>query len=254
MNRIQRERDFHNWRFASPSIRANHVKRFYQLSHTIREKYKLFVIQNCEKARVLEYGCSIGNYSFEIARNGARIIGIDISEVALQIAIDKSKQEGLNSKADFLLMNGENLGFVENYFDLVCGLGILHHLQLENTMREIARVLHPQGKAIFVEPLGHNIFINLFRRLTPKIRSEDEHPLLIGDLEILKRFFRKVHVQYFYFTALAAVPFFGLSGVDALFKILVGVDSLLFRMKFMQKQAWQVLIKLSEPIKHSLSL
>lgn len=248
--KLRRERDFHNWRFASPSIRANQVKRFYQLSRRIREKYKLFLIQNCEKARVLEYGCSIGNHSLELARNGAKVVGIDISDVALRTALDNHKQEGLNPKANFLLMNGENLGFAEDCFDLVCGQGILHHLQLEKAMIEITRVLHPQGKAIFVEPLGNNFFINMYRRLTPGIRSEDEHPLLREDFEIIKSYFRKVHVQHFYFAALTAVPFVGLPGGDALISILEGIDYLLFKSQFIQKQAWQVLIRLSEPIKH----
>ncbi len=86
-------------------------------------------------------------------------------------------------------MDAENLKFNDHTFDLVYGSGILHHLSIEKAIVEIKRVLKKDGRAIFYEPLGHNIFINIFRLLTPSLRSEDEHPLLIKDLELIKRTF-----------------------------------------------------------------
>jgi SAM-dependent methyltransferase len=73
----------------------------------------------------------------------------------------------------FLVMDAESLGFDEGSFDVVVGSGILHHLALRQS-----RVLRPDGCAVFVDPLGHNIFIRLYRKLTPSMRTADEHPLL----------------------------------------------------------------------------
>lgn len=42
---------------------------------------------------------------------------------------------------------------------------------------------------MFFEPLGHNLLINLYRRLTPELRTEDEHPLVACDLERLVNYF-----------------------------------------------------------------
>lgn len=40
----------------------------------------------------------------------------------------------------------------------------------------------------FSEPLGHNPIINWYRNRTPEMRTEDEHPLLIKDIEFAKIF------------------------------------------------------------------
>ena len=73
--------------------------------------------------------------------------------------------------------------------------------------KEPERVLQPGGHAIFIEPLGHNPFINLYRKFTPTIRSEDEHPLLVKDLEMIKNLFPKVEVRYYYLASLLAAFF-----------------------------------------------
>ena len=37
--------------------------------------------------------------------------------------------------------------------------------------------MKPSAGALFIEPLGHNPVINLYRRRTPEQRTVDEHPL-----------------------------------------------------------------------------
>mgnify|MGYP000067545934 CR=1 FL=1 len=54
---------------------------------------------------------------------------------------------------------------------------------------EIFRVLKPNGKILFVEPLDVNPVGKLVRSLTKKARTEDEQPLRLCDIaEIKKRF------------------------------------------------------------------
>jgi SAM-dependent methyltransferase len=144
-------------------------------------------------------------------------------------------------------MNAEGLAVADNAFDLVCGTGILHHLDLETALAEIARVLRPNGRAIFIEPLGHNIFINAFRRLTPTIRSQDEQPLLMADLALFSRYFGAVETRYYYFAVLALAPFVHFKLFLTLLKTAERVDEILFRVPFLRKQAWQILIQLSQP-------
>ena len=58
--------------------------------------------------------------------------------------------------------------------------------------REIARTLKPGGTALFIEPLGHNPAHQLYRRMTPSMRTADEHPLLQSDLASARRHFGEV--------------------------------------------------------------
>lgn len=249
-SRLQREQEFHNQRFADEDIREKKVGAFYQVAQSIKQKYGQFLLQHCKGARVIEYGCGTGSYAFSLAHNGATTVrGIDISPVAIELAQAQAQAEQLEHNLSFQVMNAEELKFDNSSIDLICGTGILHHLDIEKAMQSIVQVLHSQGKAVFIEPLGHNLFINLFRHLTPALRSEDEHPLLATDLANLKKYFYNVEIKYFYLVTLAAKPFIGVPGFNVLLNILELIDHQLLKLPFFQHQAWQVLITLSKPIK-----
>ncbi len=250
LSRIQREQEFHNHRFADDSTRRKKVGRFYKVTQSIKQEYEQFLEKKCQNLQIIEYGCGTGSYAFSLAKNGADIVtGIDISPVAIQVAQQQAQKEGVTENTFFEVMNAEELKFKESSTDLICGTGILHHLDLEKSMNSIVKVLQPKGMAVFVEPLGHNILINLFRSLTPAIRSEDEHPLLDKDLAVFQKYFNKVEIKYFYLTALAASFFVGLPGFNIVLSVMEFLDRKLFKLPFLQRQAWQVLIKLSEPVK-----
>jgi ubiquinone/menaquinone biosynthesis C-methylase UbiE len=242
-DRIQREQAFHDRRFAKPATRARKVARFYRLATSVQADYRRLLVQQ-PAVTVLEYGCGTANYAFDLTENGSCVMGVDISRVALQLA---RKATGSIASISFSQMNAEAMALAANSFDLVCGTGILHHLQLERALAEIARVLRPNGRAIFIEPLGHNIFINAFRRLTPTIRSQDERPLLAEDLYFFHRYFGRVETAYYYLTTLALAPFTSLRLFPTLLKMMETADSTLFKLPFLQKQAWQILIQLSQP-------
>ena len=241
-DRLQREQSFHDKRFSEPTERARKVGRFYHLATSAQADYRrLLAAQPADWA--LEYGCGATNHALDLAQNGIRVVGIDISSVALHLARQTTDAENVS----FSQMNAEGLALGNNSFDLVYGTGILHHLDLEAALSEIARVLQPNGRAIFIEPLGHNIFFNAFRTLTPNIRSPDEHPLLIKDLALFNRFFGIVETHYYYFTTLVLTPLANLRMFPTLLKAAETVDQTLFKLPFLQKQAWQILIQLSQP-------
>lgn len=145
-------------------------------------------------------------------------------------------------------MNAEQLEFPDNHFDIVCGNSILHHLNLENTCHELIRVLKPEGRAVFREPLGHNWLINLYRKLTPEMRTEDEHPLLASDLETVAGYFHEARIHYYAFCTLMAVPFRALLGFKGLLTVLEFFDRILLRLPFIKRQAWMVVIQLDRPV------
>ena len=241
-DRLQREKDFHDKRFTEPSTRSQQVGRFYRLADSIQTDYRRLLAEQTA-ARILEYGCGTANYTFNLTQNGTQVVGIDISAVALQLARKANDIIGVS----FSQMDAEGLAVANKSFDLVCGTGILHHLNLKTALPEIARVLQPNGRAIFIEPLGHNIFINLFRLLTPNIRSQDEHPLLVEDLAEFQKHFHKIETRYYYFTTLAIAPFVNSRLFMPLLRTAETIDQALFKLPFLQKQAWQILIQLSQP-------
>jgi SAM-dependent methyltransferase len=246
---IQREQAFHDQRFADPSIRAGKVQKFYQITHNIQRHYhRLLYAKRVHSTRFMEYGCGVKNAANELAKHGNPVLAIDISHTALKTTRERVDAEGI-SNLTFSQMNAEQLAVQDNSLDVICGTGILHHLDMEQSLSQITRSLRPGGTAIFIEPLGNNTFINLYRRLTPAIRSQDEHPLLEADLALLQRYFRRVNLHFFYLTTLLAIPFSGWPGSVLLVNILDLVDKILFLVPALRRQAWQVLIEVSEPIK-----
>jgi SAM-dependent methyltransferase len=245
--RLERERRFHDRTFAEDTRIV--VDRFYRVTSSSHRFYHDALLTDCARRHVLEYGCGPDGVAFSLAESGAMVDGIDISEVAIQKAIAKGSDKGLSVSLNFQVMNAEDLRFADNTFDVVCGSGILHHLDLAKTFPETVRVLKPSGRAVFIEPLGHNILINLYRRRTPHLRTEDEHPLLKRDLESMNAYFEVVKITPFHLCSLGAAPFWGRRGFDTILGFCEGVDRLLFRSKFVSLQAWQVVIEMSIPRK-----
>jgi len=238
VDRLKREKEFHNETFSSDTRKA--AKKYYQSANVSKKFYKERVLTDVKGKHVLEYGCGPGSAAFDVAKVGGDVHAIDISDVAIEQALDKAKSEDVSIKAS--VMDAENLSFDNDSFDLVCGSGILHHLDLERSYKEIQRVLKPNGRAVFFEPLGHNPIINVYRHLTPSMRTDDEHPLLMSDLELAKNYFEEVKTKHFNLTATAA------SFVPALSTMLNRTDEVLFKaLPFLKKHSWIVVIEFLNP-------
>jgi len=245
--RLERERDFHNVTFADHSRSA--ASKFYRVEQAPMERYAELLSESAgEGKRVLEYGCGPGSQAFFLAREGAEVSGIDISDVAIAQAKERAQTEGVAERCRFEVMNAERTSFEDDAFDLICGTAILHHLDLESAYAEIARLLKPSGRAVFVEPLGHNPAINAYRRRTPELRTEDEHPLLEHELKAARSYFGQADLTYFNLLALLAVPLRDTRAFDPLLGALQAADRAIFRIAAARKHAWMVLISLGEPL------
>jgi ubiquinone/menaquinone biosynthesis C-methylase UbiE len=246
--RLDREREFHNERYKQ-DVRSLSVGRFYVVAQPWLEIYRDRLLTRIAGARVLEYGVGTGGYGFSLAKQGALVTGIDISETAVAIAKADAIKRGL--EMDFKVMNAEEMSFEDKYFDVVCGTGILHHLDLRKAIPEIRRVLRPGGFALFLEPLGHNALINGFRRRTPAIRTTDEHPLLKNDLQLMGSHFERCRTEYFGLATLGMAFAGPLRGSSILRRFLEGIDRVVLSVPLLRYQAWMVLIELGD---HSSSL
>ncbi len=247
-SRIEREREFHNKEFAD-SERAK-INSVYFVTRSSTKWYENFLSQHADGKRILEYGCGPNSYAFWLANHGAQVVGIDISDTAIEQMQERSKHRPHPERVSFQCMNAEELEFADGSFDVICGRAILHHLDLRKSFTEIARTLKPGGYAIFVEPLGHNPVINAYRNRTPDLRTEDEHPLLTSDLKMAEEYFGKVEAQYFHLGSLAAAPLVGMKIFDPVLDTLDAADRVLFKtLPFLRKHAWAVVLVFSEPRK-----
>jgi hypothetical protein len=107
-------------------------------------------------------------------------------------------------------------------------------------------VLRAGGKAIFTEPLGHNPALNLFRKMTPNLRTPDEHPLVMSDLRFAEAEFSNVDYKFFGMTTLLALPFQGTVIASKSMRLCEMVDQVLLRIPLIGRNAWSVLLILTK--------
>jgi SAM-dependent methyltransferase len=243
-----RESEFHNRRFEAETEPREALGTVYRLMLPANMHYHAIVESYRDGGRVLEYGCGNGTNTLVFARRGVAITGIDISESGVTHARAQAARVGLDT--EFEVMDAENLRFEDGSFAAVAGKGILHHLDIEKAYGEIARVLTPDGRAVFIEPLGHNPLINWFRRCTPEARTPDERPLLIADLEKARSHFRTTEFTFFNLTTLCAVPFRSEKTFATVYSLCEKFDSWLFRTSpWIARYSWMVFMDMRHPIR-----
>ena len=234
-----REKKFHNKLQSQKKGRFENI--FYKAIYNLSKDFFKYLEKNTKNAEILDYGCGAGDTIEEVAKyNPKKITGIDISEVSINKAKDRAKKLGIN--VEYKVDNCEKTKFNNNSFDVVYGSGILHHLKIDQCLNEIHRLLKPNGSLLFIEPLGTNPLINLYRKFTPNSRSKDEHPFTKKDLNYINDKFIKTKIKYYGFLTLIFFPFYKSPNCSFVFKVLATLDQCLFKFNFFRLLAWSILI------------
>ncbi len=115
--------------------------------------------------------------------NPEKVTGVDISAGMLEIAAEKIKKRGLESKFEVRLGDSEKLLFADNNFDAVTvAYGVRNFENLEKGLADMHRVLKPGGKAVILEfskprafPVKqlYNFYFNYITPAIGKIFSKD---------------------------------------------------------------------------------
>lgn len=194
--RVEDEKSFHNARFAEHSEAQAASKYYLALEDWYRDYFSM--VMGRPAKHVLELGSGVECLALQIDHADFAFDSIDISEEAIAYAKSHTRLQ----QAIFSVDDAHHMKFQDDAFDLVIGRGILHHLDVQLACAEIKRVLQPGGRIVFGEPLDCNVVINLYRKLTPKIRSQDERPLSAEALALLRSHFGKLDITYYGFLTL----------------------------------------------------
>lgn len=107
--------------------------------------------------RALDLGCGTGAYTAPIAQGSpGSFVGVDVAPALLRVA-----RERTGSNVVLLAADAGELPFPDETFDAVLGNAVLHHLPMEQALRELRRVLKPGGRFCFAEPnlLNPQVFV-----------------------------------------------------------------------------------------------
>ena len=156
------------WNWESPAGKLRWARRVKMLSGHLRRGMA-----------VLELGCGTGTFTRELAQSGADIIAIDVSPELLEIARTNCSAQNVRYQTE----NAYALSYPDGAFDSVVGSSVLHHLEVEEALRNIYRVLKPHGTIFFTEP----------NMLNPQIAVQKNVPWIkrkLGDSPDETAFFR----------------------------------------------------------------
>lgn len=134
------------YRTDSPSRPGGYVKSFTMQDFIdnpiwIWSKFKDSIPKDLSGLKILDIACNAGFYSFELAKRGARVIGIDNSYEDIVRAKFAKKILEINN-VDFEIVNVDDLEkeFSEK-FDLVLCLGLLYHVDDPKILiRKVAKI------------------------------------------------------------------------------------------------------------------
>jgi len=191
----------------------------FGLHHQWR-KFALSKAQLTSSSMVLDLCSGTADFAICAAKenNQLKVIGIDFCEAMLKIGREKVRREGLEERIDLKKQDVSSLHFPDDTFDVVTiGFG-LRHLNINETFKEINRVLKPGGRLITLDtakPKGlvmkrlHKIYFYYLLPLLGKIFHGDKEPysylpksldLYLPDKEQLKKLMEEagfVKVEYF---------------------------------------------------------
>lgn len=217
------------------------------------EKYKTDWIEKnaTSKDKILDFACGNGENGIYAASCGASVEGIDISPEGIENAKKNSSKFKVEEKCNFSVMDGENMSFSDNSFDLAIEYGALHHVDLDKALSELSRVLKKDGKMMCIEALRHNPIIHWYRKKTPHLRTEweVEHILGIESFKIMNKYFENVVPKYFHLTALALVPLRKTFLFPVFYPFFDFIDKIILSNTFLGKFGWIMAVELSNPKK-----
>lgn len=114
----------------------------------------------------LDIGCNAGFYTFELARRGAMVLGIDVDERYLKQARWAAAQYDVLDRVRFKPMQVYDLARLDEQFDLVLFMGVLYHLRypmlgLDLVASKVKRLMLFQtltspGEEVYTQTHGRN--------------------------------------------------------------------------------------------------
>lgn len=143
------------------------------------------IVKSNNPDSILDIATGTGDLAINLAEtNASKIVGLDISSGMLEIGKDKVKKKNLESKIDMILGDSENMPFEDNTFDAITvAFGVRNFETLEHGLKEIYRVLKPNGTFVILETSvpnktpykqGYHFYTKNILPLIGKVFSKDQ--------------------------------------------------------------------------------
>jgi SAM-dependent methyltransferase len=157
----------------SPDVLARYANPPHDTAYAW--EYAFHLLGDARGQRVLDLGCGDGQCTTLVASHGGTVTALDISTELLSMARVRSELDGNTAAVRPLCASIHAMPIASESVDIVFGMAVLHHVDLELAAREVHRVLKPGGRAIFCEPIRNSKVVAALRQLVP-YRQPDVSP------------------------------------------------------------------------------
>lgn len=200
-SRLAQERAFHDAWAESEDIENIDVRGSNEVCTAPEMRYITKQLGNLKGKTLLDVGCGLGEASVYFAMQGADVTSSDLSQGMLDATCRLARVNGLSVKAH--LASAEDLCLdPSDQFDVIYAGNLLHHVDIESTLKRVTPHLVDGGLLVTWDPLAYNPAINVYRGIATQVRTPDEHPLTWSDIKLFRRYFSSVKTRYFWFTTL----------------------------------------------------
>ncbi|MDV7187046.1 bifunctional demethylmenaquinone methyltransferase/2-methoxy-6-polyprenyl-1,4-benzoquinol methylase UbiE [Lutibacter sp. TH_r2] len=142
------------------------------------------IVKQSQPNSILDIATGTGDLAINLTdTNAEKIVGFDISPGMLEVGRKKIKKLKLN-QIDMILGDSENMPFENNSFDAITvAFGVRNFENLEKGLKEILRVLKPNGTFVVLETSvptkfpfkqGYKIYTNFIMPTIGKLFSKDK--------------------------------------------------------------------------------
>jgi ubiquinone/menaquinone biosynthesis C-methylase UbiE len=123
-----------------------HEARFKQrvADNDVRLRAVMRAFEPLDSIRILDLGCGKGRFGSQLQRQGAQVVGLDLSTAMLAYAVDLPRVHG----------TARRLPFAADAFDGVMAIEVLEHLSdsgIDQALSEARRVLRPGGVVAIID-------------------------------------------------------------------------------------------------------
>jgi 2-polyprenyl-3-methyl-5-hydroxy-6-metoxy-1,4-benzoquinol methylase len=157
---------------------------------------------------LLDFGCGAGHRTMPYAKMGFDVHGFDVSAENIELANDLAREHHAEHRTHYSVQTAESTDYPAEFFDIVVGFNILHHVEVGPAVQEAIRVLKRGGVAIFREHVEVPVLdrlrnTKLIRALVPNTVSfdshitEDERKLTAADLAVMRSLASGMTVERF---------------------------------------------------------
>jgi SAM-dependent methyltransferase len=200
-NIFQKESDFHdNWA-ENTDLNKVRIDELFEGPLALENKHILKELGDLRNKTILDVGAGLCESSVYFDKKGAKVTALDLSPKMLDLGKDLARLHGVEINT---IHTPAELIEGKEKFDIIYVANTIHHLEDKRKFLTASkRLLKKGGHFISWDPVKYNPAINIYRKRAMGVRTEDESPLGIKELNLIKEYFPNNKTSFFWIAGLS---------------------------------------------------